>query len=216
MQTIEKNTLSNVMKLRDIPVFQYHIDYPTFHSTCNQRAVEAINAYYAAFARRKEHYCKINLYPQAADAARYISNNNPPFNYYEFDMNYTVTWNNGCIVSLYIEEYTFMGGAHGSTIRTSDTWDFATGKRLYLKDLCEDAGKESVSRNIKQQISLLLKTSPDTFFDGYEKLVSDTLNLNSFFLAPEGIMIYFQQYDIAPYAAGFPEFRYCSHPNGSL
>lgn len=196
------------MYYRDILVLEYKIEYPVFRSTCNQRAVEAINAFYLSLAERKERYCKLVLYPQAAEAARFIQGNDPAFNFFEFDISYTITLNKGCMVSLYMEEYTFMGGAHGSTIRTSETWDFMTGKQIFLKNLYEDELllRDKVRENIEKQIAERVKTAPESFFDNYKKLVGDTLNLNSFYLTPEGAAIYFQQYDIAPYAAGFPEF----------
>lgn len=162
MQRIEKKMRSDTLHFNDIPVLKYTIEYPSFRSTCNQRAVDTINEYYTSLAKRKEQYCRQFLYPQAVETARYIQENTPPFHYYEFYMTYKITWNKGCITSLYIDEYTYLGGAHGSTIRTSDTWDFSAGRRLYLKD--------------------------------------------SFYLTQDGVVLYFQQYDIAPYAAGFPEF----------
>lgn len=208
MQSIENNIRKDTMFFQKIPVFEYHIEYPSFRSDCNQRNAEKINDFYIALADRKERYCKLVLYPQAVEAARYVQGNNPPFNYYQFYMSYKIMLNKECTVSLYMEEYTFMGGAHGSTIRTSDTWNFRTGKRVYLKDLYGDDPllKERILKSIRQQISERSKASPETFFDNSAKLAQDTLNLNSFYLTPEGSVIYFQQYDIAPYAAGFPEF----------
>lgn len=208
MQSIENNLRSDTMLYHNIPVFRYHIAYPSFTSTCNQKAVETINEFYLSYARRKERFCRLNLYPQAVEAARYITDNNPPFNYYEFDVAYQITLNKGCITSLYMEEYTYMGGAHGSTIRTSDTWDFKSGKRISLKELFAGDPKlqEKILKDIQQQIVKRLKTEPQTFFDDYPKLLRDSLNLNSFYLTPNGTVIYFQQYDIAPYAVGFPEF----------
>ena len=42
------------------------------------------------------------LYPQAAEDARYIEDNIPPFHTYEFNIAYTVPLNYGCITSLYL------------------------------------------------------------------------------------------------------------------
>ncbi len=208
MQTVVTNSRNDNMFYRDIQVLTYKIEYPVFHSTCGQKASQSINEYYAVLAESKERYCRDVLYPQAADAARYIQKNNPPFNSYEFVMTYKITYNAGCITSLYMEEYTYMGGAHGSTVRTSDTWDFMTGKRMQLKDFfAEDhTFQEKIINQIENQIAERLKESPDTYFDDYAKRLRDTFSPNSFYLTPNGIVIYFQQYDIAPYAAGFPEF----------
>jgi len=44
------------------------------------------------------------------------------------------------------------------------------------------------------------------YFDDYEKNVANYFNPKSFYLVPDGIVIYFQQYEIAPYASGIPQF----------
>lgn len=208
MQTVTENSLGNLMLYNDIPVLKYTIQYPSFTSTCKQAAVQFINEFYASLAKDKENYCHSVLYPQAVESARYIQKNYPPFHYYEFYMNYHITLNSGCITSLYMEQYTFMGGAHGSTTRTSDTWNFATGERIQLKNLYayDPMYKDKILVRIREQISELLKTSPSSFFDDYTKLLQNTFNPNSFYLLPNGVVIYFQQYDIAPYASGLPEF----------
>ncbi len=41
------------------------------------------------------------------------------------------------------------------------------------------------------------------YFDNYRELVPQTFNPAQFYLTPEGLTVYFQQYDIAPYASGF-------------
>ena len=208
MQTVLPNSLADTMLYNDIPVLKYDIQYPVFASSCNQTAVQTINGLYASLAKSKENYCRSVLYPQAAESARYIQKNDPPFLYYEFLMTYKITFNSGCITSLYIEQYTYMGGAHGSTTRMSDTWDFTTGRHIQLTDLYayDPDLKDKLLMWIEYQISKLLKASPASFFDDYTMLVRNTFNPNSFYLVPHGIVIYFQQYDIAPYAAGLPEF----------
>lgn len=208
MQIITPSVLRNTLSFNGIPVMVYNIKYPVFTSTCSQAAVRSINQFYSSLAKEKEDYCKTVLYPQAVESARYIQNNDPPFHSYEYDMVYKVTFSSGCIASLYVDQYTFMGGAHGSTVRTSDTWNLSTGERISLQDLYlrEPLYRQIVRLRIQYQIAGLLKDNPASFFDDYPKLLLNTFNPDSFYLSPDGVMIYFQQYDIAPYASGLPEF----------
>ena len=146
--------------------------------------------------------------PQAAERARYIPANYPPFNRYTLDMNYQITYNSGCITSLYTDTYTYMGGAHQEVKRTSDTWDFSTGRQLHLDDitaLTPDTLK-GLQTSIKQQIAERLKETPGSYFEDYPYLLRTMFNQNQFFLRPGYIVIYYQQYEIAPYATGIPEF----------
>ena len=43
-------------------------------------------------------------------------------------------------------------------------------------------------------------------FEDYPYLLRNKFNQNHFFLRPGYIVIYYQQYEIAPYATGIPEF----------
>ena len=90
-----------------------------------------------------------------------------PFNSYTLDAIYQITYNAGCITSLYTDTYTYMGGAHGETKRTSDTWDFMTGNRLKLADVypLTPASLYQLHRSIARQIAHRLRETPGSYFD---------------------------------------------------
>lgn len=208
MQTISEQLLEDTMFYNEIPVFHYKISYPQFTTTCNPSSAREVNEYYSHASRKTESYCRTTLYQQAVENAKYIPKNQPPFHSYEFISEFHITYNNKCISSLYIDEYTFMGGAHGSTRRSSDTWDFSTGQPIHLKDLFpEDSSfPESILENIRGQIAGQLAAAPSSYFENYKSLVKDNFCMDCFYLIPGSVVIYFQQYDIAPYASGIPQF----------
>ncbi|WP_230397241.1 DUF3298 and DUF4163 domain-containing protein [Novisyntrophococcus fermenticellae] len=210
MQTIYNKTLEDTMYYRTIPVFVYKINYPFFTTTCNADAGRQISAYYAAEAKKTETHCREDLFPLAVDSAGYRPSNQPPFHSYTLDVVYKITYNSACITSLYMEEYTFMGGAHGATIRTSHTWDFISGKQFELKDFFPDnpSYQQSIFENINAEIAKRQAAESEFYFENYKELVGNTFNPKSFYLTPDGVVIYFQQYDIAPYANGIPEFLF--------
>ncbi len=51
MQTVTTNTLTDTISYKNIPIVTYKINYPSFTTTCNVKAAEAINAYYLRLAR---------------------------------------------------------------------------------------------------------------------------------------------------------------------
>ena len=210
MQTIQQKTLSDTMYYGKIPVFIYNIHYPFFKTTCSKASSQRINDYYAYTSRQTEKYCRTVLFPQAVDNARYIPSNQPPFNSYTLDLNYKITYNTGCITSLYFEQYTYMGGAHGATVRNSDTWDFKTGRRLTLGNFypLSPASLQQLFNEMEQQVVEKQKASPSSFFDDYSSLLQKTFNPKSYYLTNDGVIIYYQQYDVAPYATGLPEFLF--------
>lgn len=123
---------------------------------------------------------------------------------FEINSRYTVTANNDSLISLYNDYYEFLGGAHGATTRTSYTIDKKLEELLELKDLFKEGYdyKTVINNEIKKQIA----EDKDKFFEPADKFKGIAENKN-FYIKDKVLIIYYQQYDIAPYAAGIPEFN---------
>jgi hypothetical protein len=67
---------------------------------------------------------------------------------------------------------------------------------------CPPNYKTYILNIVKEQI----EQDPSIYFEDYEKLISQTFNKNNFYCTPDGIIVYYQQYDIAPYSSGIREF----------
>ncbi len=208
MQNITNKTLTDTMLHQDVPVLTYTIHYPYFTTTCSQSSAMHVNHYYQFLAKQKEDYCRNVLYKEAVEQAKYASDNEFPFNNYEFLSVYTVTYNDNCVTSLYTDQYTYLGGAHGNTVRDSQTWDFQTGNELSLSDYFPNSPTctEYIISDINKQITEREKENPSTYFEDFPSLVRGNFNMEGFYATPDGIVIYYQQYDIAPYSTGIPEF----------
>ena len=208
MQTVSTKTRQDTMYYRSIPVFTYQIDYPAFSIPLHPDTEKKVNQYYTLQSRKTEHYCHTVLFPQAVESARYIQTNRPPFHSYQFQSVFQVTLNQNCIVSLYMDQYEYMGGAHGSTTRLSDTWDLYDGVKLSLEQFfpSDPDFPEDLFQNIEAQIAERLKDSPSSYFDDYAVLIRENFHPENYYLKPDGIVIYYQQYDIAPYSTGIPTF----------
>lgn len=194
------------MYYQDTPVLTYKIYYPSIISSL--ASVKTINYFYYHMAKISEEYCRTVLYQSAQDNAQDSGEN--PFNAYEFIVDFTVTYNQCCILSLYMDTYTYTGGAHGNTIRKSNTWDLETGTLMQLGDVYTLTPESllNLQESIQQQIAERLQENPGIYFDTYRFLLIDTFNANSFYLLPSHGIIYYQQYDIAPYSTGIPEFSF--------
>jgi len=60
--------------------------------------------------------------------------------------------------------------------------------------------------DILKEINRQILDNKEIYFEDACNLVLETFNPDSFYLVPEGIVIYFQQYDIAPYSSGIRTF----------
>ncbi|MGI5879051.1 MAG: DUF3298 and DUF4163 domain-containing protein [Syntrophomonadaceae bacterium] len=130
--------------------------------------------------------------------------NNFELHPYALASDYKVTYNNHGLLSLYIDQYEYTGGAHGITYRTPYNTDLKTGSDIKLADVFKPGSnyKDAINKAIKAEIA----KNPENYFEpemGFQGIKED----QSFTLQPGGITIYFQLYDIAPYAFGIPEFK---------
>ena len=146
-------------------------------------------------------------YWQALGEYRYCRKNGIPFLTREATMQHEITLNSG-LLSMYRDEYLYLGGAHGITVRHSDTFDLRTGKLLPLRTLLNDDDcKDRVLERILEQADRDMEKEA-MYHDDYRPLITKAFNEESFYLTPEDIVFYFQEYDIAAYAAGIIEFSF--------
>lgn len=192
------------MKYDDVTVLNYRIEYPEFVSDNYKKSIRAVNQFYKGEALALQNNFRTKLYRMAVEQYLDDIKNGFPVHVFEALQTFEVTYNKACIISLYFDNYRYTGGAHGLTVRTSQTWNLKTGKMLKLRELykCSDNYKSYIKKKIIEQI----RENPDIYFVNYEELVEQTFDVNNFYCTPQGVVVYFQQYDIAPYASGIREF----------
>ena len=117
-----------------------------------------------------------------------------------FASNYTVKYNKNDILSITETGYQYTGGAHGITWRSSKTIYLPTGQVYDLSEIFKEGFDYQTFLNpkINQQIKER-GLEKDLTFEGVNK---DT----SYFITEEGLVIYYQPYEIAAYVFGMPEF----------
>lgn len=123
---------------------------------------------------------------------------------YELNVNYKLTNNSTSLTSLYMDIYSFTGGAHGNTLRNAYTIDNNTKDLLSLNNLFITGYdyKKIINDAISKQI-----------ISDSEKYFASSLNFEgvhddvNFYVDGDNLVIYYQQYEIAPYCAGIPEFK---------
>lgn len=208
MNIIKKCEIKNELKYKDTVILTYRIEYPEITSSNYCYGKNKFNKYNKEKALMLEHYIKTKLYADAINTYEYNSANGYPIMVFEVISEFNITYNNDLLVSLYEDKYEFTGGAHGNTIRTSQNWNLQTACFVPLSYFYPDNPYYLINilKNINSQIKAQIESGNNYYFDNYCELVLETFNLNSFFVTPASIAIYFQQYDIAPYSSGIPVF----------
>jgi hypothetical protein len=127
-----------------------------------------------------------------------------PFRPFEAHAVYEVHLLNPKILSLTIDLYQYTGGAHGSTVKVAFNYDLKTGKKLGYKDIFRDC--VNYKKVIVDWITGKIESNPENYFPDAIETVKKFTDEQPFYITPEGIVVYYGLYEIAPYAAGIQEF----------
>lgn len=136
-------------------------------------------------------------------ADEYFDKEPAPLNPYQLLARYKVTKLDS-LISFYIDYYQFTGGAHGVTTRKAYNIDKETGNILTMTDIFEKGYnyKEKIDYEINKEIN----KNPNMYFTGKEGF-NGIDDKTKFYIEGGNLVIYYGQYEIAPYAGGMPEFR---------
>lgn len=183
-------------------MLKYKIEFPQI------KGYDKFNIINYTQALELQKKCEENLYQDAKNLYEYNKQNNYPFFPFEVVSGYLITYNYDDTISLYYDEYIYSGGAHGNTLRTSQTWKM---KEQTLIDLADYFPKEpnyvsKIIEDINLQIEQNIKNGNNYYFENYCCLTSSKFRVENFYISNGNIIIYYQQYDIAPYSSGILNF----------
>lgn len=134
----------------------------------------------------------------------YNKANGLPITQYIVNINNTIHYKQDNILSLTLHLYSYTGGAHGSSTDITLNLDTNTGNNGALKDfLGNNLGYDDIIlKSIKNEVA----KNPDMYFkESIDKLSKVPYN-QKFYLEDGYVVVYFDEYEIAPYVAGSPKF----------
>lgn len=208
MNKIKMNTVEKELYYQGEVIVRYKIEYPEIITSYYNEGIQIFNHENRKSALELKEYAEGELYEQAKQTYEFNKKNGYPIMVYELVRECNITYNQNQLVSLYCDEYIFEGGAHGNTLRKSQNWDlkiaqeiplqaFSKGNPYYLIDIL---------KQINKQIAEQIENGVGSYLPQYCQLVLETFNLENYYLTPNGIVVFFQQYDIAPYSSGILTF----------
>lgn len=127
------------------------------------------------------------------------------------NVQFDVMRNDSQYLSFYLMYYTYTGGAHGMHNDLAYTFDAQSGERIALKDLFK-ADTDYVSllnEKIREEIETIAMDNEAIQgeyynpYNGFESIAED----QHFYLTDSSLVLFFDLYEIAPYAAGIPMFE---------
>jgi hypothetical protein len=124
---------------------------------------------------------------------------------YDYRIDFEVTYNRDNLLSLNTTQYFYMGGAHGEPLLLSYNVDLRSGKTLALTDLFDDARTAKVILALGVYESI--KADPEKYFPD----AADSAGVpddQQFYLQDGQVVLHYGIYELAPFAAGLPKFRF--------
>lgn len=204
MLKIKNNILEKELAYDNTVVLKYHIEYPTIIINNNKIGEFKFNTYNEGLALQLKKRAENELYNDSIKLYKFNKENGYPQRMYEIYRKYEITLNSGNILSLYTDDYVYTGGAHGDTVRASQTWNFRLNRTIELYELYRR--NPYFILDILKSISQQIFQNLENYFANACNLMIVTFNPKNFYLTPNGVVIYFQHYDIAPYSSGIPTF----------
>ncbi len=191
------STIMFTFALKPVKAYDIHVEYPVFSGLENPVVEVFINTYIEN---------EVNRYTEDFEsfvAESWTSPSGAPFQLHiTFDVKYSKT----PFISVVLYIYRFEGGAHGITNVISLNFDTTSGKLLRLKDIFE-AGFDYESV-IKSEILSKIEETPENFFEEAVGCVkNDKLDDRNFALTEDGLIIIFEEYELAPRYFGILEFK---------
>jgi predicted secreted protein len=192
--------ITNKVVKSDSDNMSFDLNIPVITGWADQELQSSLNARFEQEALDLQDMLKAEM----ESYVKYNQENGFPIRPYELVTRYQECYQNDTLLSLYVDYYQYTGGAHGMTDRRSYNIDLQTGKDVALTDLFQSSYdyQKVVNTKIKEQIA----AQPDVYFTGDMgfKGISDN---QSYYLQDGFLVVYFSQYQIAPYATGIPEFK---------
>ena len=205
LESVKENAISikAIIEASETDIIKTTLQYPQIDGLIDKTVQDSINSLFKELAMdAKNEGLKNADEMEKVIASGYTGSPNKCETYFDYRLKY----NQNGLLSVVFLNYQYTGGAHGLTVQSSHTLDLKTGAEYKLGDLVKvDADYVSyISDIVRNAIDERVKEGilPDYSIASFEAIKED----QDFYLSNDAVVVYFQQYEYWPYAAGIQEF----------
>lgn len=162
---------------------------------------KAVNDYFANQKTEFDGNCENMIKEQTENAE--------DENYYDYSISTKVMRADNQVFSICVDVYTYLGGAHGGTVEYGVNFDTQTGEIITYEKLGDiaDVVKSTIYKDIDSSKGVGKDELYPEYADTIERYFGEGMKGVDFWFDDRGIVVPFQQYDIAPYSAGIISFN---------
>jgi len=110
--------------------------------------------------------------------------------------------NNSHLLTFYIEQYSFTGGAHGLQTRDFTVVNLKTGRPVSLNELFHGDYETALTEILTNKVRQLYNIAADKKLTDNGFFVESIKPTNNYYVTINGIGFYYNHYEIAPYSQG--------------
>ncbi len=191
-------------------ILDVNITLPYLTQSQPSSAVRAINAFYEQqFNEMKNNVTNQFLIDTKKDKSL-SKEQKTEFMPYAYESEFSISYLSKDYISIIHTSYVFTGGAHPNMFLRSETFDLYTGKRVFLTDFIKGTKEQALDKIyqfIEEQIKQTKGSESFVYYDTYENDIREYFAEEDFVLQKDSMMVFYQQYAIAPYATGFQMFE---------
>ena len=198
-------------------ILHFAYDTPVIEIEDNPKAAQAINEFIAlqneAFYTGEDYGDGYgtgynNMLTLAEDNYLYLveSGTETPAIEYSADRSVSVVRNDGIVLTLVFNDYSYLGGAHGGVITRGYCFDAATGELLTLEKVSTD--KAAFARSLADAMIDMAQADPNTMAridllnTDLASALSALVRDGSWYFDYSGIVVFSDDYEISSHASG--------------
>ena len=148
------------------------------------------------------------LQPRACAALSEARAASRPFQPWEAELTYHITYEEGGLSSLYLDVTERRGGARPLTVRTADTWERKSGTPLPLSHFLPTSPhwRRLAVEEVQHQALDRLQGGESLFYEDVEERAARHFSPRRFYLTQEGLLLFYPMWSLGSPAEGIPEF----------
>lgn len=125
------------------------------------------------------------------------------FTPYTRELDYDVTLNKNGLLSITNNKYYYNGGAHGTFLKQSRTFDLNNEKELALDNII-NTNVWNIKENVYKLFEEKLMNDGLDLTEYWGEMLKDEIDNINFYLKDDALVLYFNAEQVAPYALGQP------------
>lgn len=196
-------------------IYTASVTYPVISSTNDSQTLNLLNEKFKSEAEAliKDEETGESFNTAKQDKLSSEENDYEFPGYYKSDA-YSAQYNKNGVVSFLRSVDMYMGGAHPSHNFSGETYDMTTGEEMKITDVLK-MSQEEINSLIVAGFEDEAKKDPERYAGGYfnHETLAQNVGLADWYLTNEGVVFFFNEYDILPYAAGVPEYVFTYKEN---